>query len=107
MAESNCKTVRDKIISNGFTKKELLALRNNYKKIKNTFHPKLTKDLVFIKVIQKTSRDSLSPLQIFFPVALFFLIPPIVSGEMNMFFMSILFSMFGCWDICATAKKIM
>ncbi|EEM8095963.1 hypothetical protein DER63_13835 [Salmonella enterica] len=97
--------IRDKIVTNGFTLKELLSLRRDYKDTKKTFHPDLTKALSFQDVIYKKAREALSPVKIFAPVALFFLIPPLVSKSYSYFFMPIFFCLFGLWDILSTARE--
>ncbi|WP_318366238.1 hypothetical protein [Enterobacter sp.] len=104
MEHSKYKRLRGKVANNGFTLKELLILRKSYRKVRNIFHPKLTQDLGFIEVILQNANNSLSALQIYLPIALFFLIPPIVSGREDLFFMPFLFFIFGLWDIYSTAR---
>lgn len=87
--------IRTKIVTNRFTRKELLSLRRDYKAVKKTFHPDLTKGLNFQDVIYKHAQEALSPIKIFVPVALLFLIPPLVSKSYN-YFMSIFSVCLGC-----------
>jgi len=97
--------IRSKIKTNGFTRKELLSFKKEYDDVKSTFHPNLTKDFSLQDVIYKQAKGSLSPLQIFFPMAIFFLIPPFISNNKGYFFMTVFFLLFGLWDFFSTAKS--
>ncbi len=97
--------IRNKIATNGFTRKELYSLRRDYKDAKKTFHPDLTKELNFQYVIYKHAKAALSPVKIFVPAALFFLIPPLVSKNYSYFFMPVFFCLFGLWDVLSTARE--
>lgn len=55
--------IRDKIVTNGFTLKEFLSLRRDYKDTRKIFHPDLIKELSFQDVIYKKAREALSPIK--------------------------------------------
>lgn len=97
--------VRKKILTNGFTPKELFSLRKDYKNIRNTFNPKLIVDVTLLSNIYKQAKNALSPLQINLPVALFFLIPPVISGNVSYYFMPFFFILSGFWDVYSSARQ--
>lgn len=98
--------IRNKIKTNGFTRKELLSFKKEYDDVKNTFHPNLTKDFSLQDVIYKQAKGSLSPLQIFFPMAIFFLIPPFISNNKGYFFMTVFFFYLVCGIFFQRLKAI-
>lgn len=97
--------IRNKIKTNGFTKKELFSFRQDYNGVKRTFHPKLTKDFALQDVIYKQAKESFSPLKLFLSVALFFLILSFFFNAHSNLFMAASFALFAFWEVFATAKS--
>ncbi|MFC0139716.1 hypothetical protein ACFFJN_06345, partial [Erwinia mallotivora] len=57
---SDMSEARDKIISNGFSTRELLSVRWIFRELKQVYHPKLTQDLSLEAVITEEAGKSLS-----------------------------------------------
>ncbi|EBP4342235.1 hypothetical protein UK30_10310 [Salmonella enterica] len=95
--------IRNKIATNGFTRRELLSLRRNYKDTKKTFHPNLTKDITLTDIIYETADKSIS---LFFPaISLFALILGIVLEKGAAYlFMSVVFLLLTFINIYLQAK---
>ncbi|HFX4198092.1 TPA: hypothetical protein ACIELY_004663, partial [Escherichia coli] len=96
--------VRRKIITNGFKYNELFSLRHNFKNIKKTLHPNLTKDLTLIDVIYDSAKDALS---LWFPAVAFFafILGILLERGAAFFFMSAVFSIFSVMILCSDAKN--
>ncbi|MCX8959085.1 hypothetical protein EHW66_20565 [Erwinia psidii] len=101
---SDMSEARDKIISNGFSTRELLSVRWIFRELKQVYHPKLTQDLSLEAVITEEARKSLSFQKYYLVAVLFSVLIALLSGRPDYLYMPAAFLLFMLYEIYASAR---
>lgn len=96
---------RDKIVSNGFSTRELLSLRWIYRELKKVYHPELTRELTFEKVIAEEARKSFSLTKYYLLAFVFFSLTALFFERPDFLFMPAAFLLLAVSDIRSSAKN--